>query len=666
MTRALILLAFIFFSALYFIGPFPAGSWIRHSSVSPGEYVNNWYDSATGKCYYSFSVINPTLWSGQPTFSRYHRGGPHDAGIVDTNGVMYFSGANNVGQDGFGNTTGTTTGAMVAVPTDSAGNTILPIAGIFQTLNPDNGENWFTAAWSSVASGGVVYVAGDTKNGLRGQGPGLATQTKFVKVTMPNNDTVVKIEGYQMCLALTNHDSVISWGAGNYNYALMQGNTPVSNAPGYVHIATGWHPYDIAGGGIMSYILADSVSGVDTFYSVWSGGWQYDPGYQGIGASGTPKTVPQNITNNAFMHPMTSVTHAVQVTSNTETAYFLGANGKGYDIGGNAVATIGNGQSLNFAVYTTNPAPYGGTNSFPYNWDEAQGELMVDTIYNFLPGINDITNIYTGHSNCWFVYVQEANGNEYSWGRNKGTAVGCNQIDNNNGKSIIIIDADPSNGNIASSYPDSWTCVWPNFVYFPPSSGTPTTGTEQSPTSSPYCVTHGSSSPCNIYTISTTAAPTVSAGSNQTISTSSTHLAGVATGAGTSIVNYTTWTQTGGPVAAVIAAPGYQGTLVTGMTATGVYTFKDSAITNNFMTNTATMTVTVTSGCQGCIPVPAVGTIHWISLNKINYEKLIADYAIIRRHEGVGPKSLPGADVYGDPRPSGGYRDDRGLFLGGE
>jgi K319-like protein len=525
-----------------------------------------------------FVNITPTAWTNQPAYSQWGGGGPHDAIDCDTLGVIRTSGANNVGQDGIGSTTATTAGAFVTVTTDSAGNTLPPMAGFLMTMNPDNGENWFTAINSTVASGGKVYVAGDTKNGIRGNGTaGNATQTKFVLVPMPNSDTIVKMEGFQMILALSNHDSVLSWGNSNGTYGLGQGNSPVSNAPGYVHIGTGWHAYDIGSGGIFSWILADSVSGANTYYSIWSFGWQYDAGYQGIGTGiGTVHTTPQNVTNSPYMTKMTGHIHATKVTCNTETTYFICADGTLWDIGGNACGTINNGKEIDYATYSP-----------PYEWNEAQNSYMQDTIYHVMPGITDFDTVYTGHSNSWGTSAHEISGPIWAWGRNKGTYLGPGAIDQNNGKSIIVIDANYTNGNIASTYPNSWDQVWADTVAWPNSAGY-----EISQASSPYCVGNPSGSPCNIYTIPTTSPPTISAGPNQNISTSSTTLAGVAHGQGGSIVNYSTWSQVSGPNTAIITAPGYQNTQVSGLI-TGTYTFKDSVTDNNWRTNTATMTVTV-------------------------------------------------------------------------
>src|ERR1700678_1660389 len=147
---------------------FPIGSWKRNSYIVPAEYITTAYDSVNHQWYQAFVSFTPTLWTNQPAYSQWGGGGPHDAIVCDTLGVVRTSGNNNVGQCGIGSTSPTTSGAFVTVTTDSAGNTLPPMAGYLMTLNPTNGENWFTVLRSTVASGGKVYVAGCTQDGIRG------------------------------------------------------------------------------------------------------------------------------------------------------------------------------------------------------------------------------------------------------------------------------------------------------------------------------------------------------------------------------------------------------------------------------------------------------------------------------------------------------------------
>lgn len=88
--------------------------------------------------------------------------------------------------------------------------------------------------------------------------------------------------------------------------------------------------------------------------------------------------------------------------------------------------------------------------------------------------------------------------------------------------------------------------------------------------------------------------PTVSAGSNQTITlpTNSTTLVGTATGNGGATISTHTWTQVSGPNSAVILTPSNTTTIVSGLIQ-GVYTFQLSATDNNSNTSINSMTVTV-------------------------------------------------------------------------
>ncbi len=89
-------------------------------------------------------------------------------------------------------------------------------------------------------------------------------------------------------------------------------------------------------------------------------------------------------------------------------------------------------------------------------------------------------------------------------------------------------------------------------------------------------------------------APTVSAGSNQTISlpTDSVSLLGTATGNNGATISTTVWAQVKGPNVPTIASPGTLPTTVTGLVA-GIYAFSLTATDNNGLSNSALVTVIV-------------------------------------------------------------------------
>ena len=98
----------------------------------------------------------------------------------------------------------------------------------------------------------------------------------------------------------------------------------------------------------------------------------------------------------------------------------------------------------------------------------------------------------------------------------------------------------------------------------------------------------------------TEVAPTVSAGKGQaiTLPTSSTTLAGTATGNDGATIKGLSWKQDSGPATAKIASPGSISTAVTGLTAAGEYVFTLTATDNNGKSSNGSITVTVDPGVE--------------------------------------------------------------------
>jgi Secretion system C-terminal sorting domain/PKD domain len=101
-------------------------------------------------------------------------------------------------------------------------------------------------------------------------------------------------------------------------------------------------------------------------------------------------------------------------------------------------------------------------------------------------------------------------------------------------------------------------------------------------------------------------APVVNAGSDQTITlpVNTVVLTGAASGSNGATISSTEWTQTSGPNAGTIAASSNLSSNVTGLIQ-GVYTFQLSATDNNGLSNTSSLTVTISADPQASPTVNA-------------------------------------------------------------
>lgn len=583
MTNKVIWAVVVFmFGAFYFTSPFATGSWKRSSYISAGEYRPMGYDSLNHQAYYYPNGSGqPQAFTGQPPYWQTVVGGPHDYGGTDTAGGVWMAGSNEAGQEGTGSVGGTSITAMQHIPNDSAGNALPPISQVFFTGN-QNANFWFTALVSTYATGGKVWVAGQLQDYVRGNGTaGIAAQSSFVPVTILNNDTIIKVCGLYSIFALTSQGKVQSWGANKDSFSLCQGSSP-SSSPAYVQgIPSGWKAYDVTSNVVGTWIFCDS--GNHQYHKILTGGWQYDPAYQGRGSNDTHgHSYLQDVTNNAFLHPMTQngARWVISATCNSETYYFICNDGSLWDIGGNAVGTIGNGKSMNLS-------------SVNWFYNQGQNNFNQDTVYNVAPGTTNWTGVYCSPSNCWYVYATTSDGKLYGWGNNKGGELW-------NG----ILDPNFSSGQIHAAYPNSWCILWPTLI------GWPGTAIVDKITTSPYCALNPSGSPCSTYVIPTAAPPTVTPANQSTVAAGFTMTGQTVAAASPYFINSTTWSQVSGPNTAIIQFPSALNTYIYGLI-TGTYTFQLSAIDNNLRTGSATMTLTVGApGCGNCITLPVNVKFH--------------------------------------------------------
>jgi alpha-tubulin suppressor-like RCC1 family protein len=505
--------------------------------IGLGEYYCLAYDTMT---HAAISVANGQPIAGAPANPIAAVGGAHDFAFIDSAGNVWMSGANSFGECGVGNMNAVTTPTQIME--DSAGNPFTNVAQIYMS--------GAALGWSSTAikTDGTLWGWGDMTGGNTGDGTTGAEETKPVQIVFPAGTVIAKAAPGVAMIALDSTGQVWTWGAAGGAYFLAQNTMN----PDYEHPHTITLPskaVDIAGGSLVNYALLEDGS----LY-----GWSYDPSYLCLG-SVQPSDAP--VLLNSKLNLPAKIT---KVASNSQATYVILADGTLWSWGDDACGEMGIGTELDYATYMA-----------PYAWDQGTAEKLQQVPVQIAPGKNNFTDVFAGSpAYVFYTWAEDADNHLFSWGRNKGSVLGDG-----------VEDADPVNGNLDSVYPNSWDRPWITEV-------DPFTLGPLVQASSPYCVDNPSGFPCNIYTIPVTAPPTCGAGANQSISGTSTTLAGTASGNGGSTVTYHVWTQMSGPSSAII-------TLNSGLTPTvsalvaGTYTFLLTATDNNWRTSTSTVNIVV-------------------------------------------------------------------------
>lgn len=556
----LVLLGFTF-REFFFGTPHTASNrWV----IGPGEYFSGLVDKSNGKLYQL--VDQPTHFTNVPDSFVDVAGGAHHMLALTVGGRVAAWGDNQNGELGIGSLVNQVN--PVFITTDSLG---------VQFGNVKKIMAGGTIGWNSFAlkNDGTLWGWGDLSAGTRGNNTFGGQTTRPVQIPFPTGTVIVDFSASFFCLALDNAGNVWTWGAeGAFNnfgapYILAQGtSTPNSRVPTKQTYPAGVIIKQIAGGG------AQSSWALGTNGHVY--GWAYDLTYAGV------TNTNKNLSNFGFNAIDLTDTLGLPTTidtliTNSMFTLAILSDSTIWGWGSNACANAGF-QGINYRLYRTPSGVFA-----PYAWSQGRDEAMQIRPVQIMKGKHNFTKIFGSVSlNYWF-NAEDVHDSLYMWGRNKG-GVGGN----------LIGGVDSVAGDIQALYPNNWDVNNPTYI-------------------NPFGRNYIIRTTCQLFKDTTGAqlqltyplntsgsAPTVSAGSTQTISTSYTVLKGSYTVTSPARGAYNVlWQNTGRPAGApipLIPLIANDTVPVSNLTVIGAYTFTYTVQDNNFKTSTASVTINVTAG----------------------------------------------------------------------
>ena len=572
-------------------------------SIANGEYANFILDNSTQTLYGNGSggtgIGSNNNVPGYPVVCQFPTAGTkiafvaaglHTASCIDVSGNVYFTGPNEDGTMGNGTTTGTAY-SFVKIATDANGNPFTGITSLRMGSSNFTGGAGYGAIIYAIKSDGTLWVWGNTSGGYAGNGTYGQAQTRPTQVTgFPAGTKIVKVVTSVITIALDANGGVWTW-AGNGTPALL-GNSSQTDYETPHQITLPAKATDIAGGGFFSYALLSTGS----LY-----GWGWYTGYLGLGsiasAGGGVSPPSQPISLDASLNLPARIAH---LSTNNTTTYVILTDGSLWAWGGNECGQVGIGSELDYAKYTVNPAPYGGTPS-PYAWDQdmSTGQFQVHKPVNIAPGMNNFVGLSEGVCAVWYKYAVDGNGQLYSWGRNKSGVLA-------NG----VVIGNWVNGMIDATYPNSLDVSYITAIN--PFAAPQTT----IQTTSPLCLTTPTASYCSVYSIPANTKPSalIAGVKNGSVNiTASTASLDGSSSTDNVHISYYVWSQVSGPSASTITIPSGKKVTISGLK-TGTYVFQLRVTDNGWMSDSTKYTVNVNTGTTTLHPVDSAGPAQTITL----------------------------------------------------
>lgn len=462
---------------LYILFFIPFASFGQLYQVSPAEYTCG---IVRTDIHQMWAIVGDTLTlPNTPPCVLQVASGAHGQMIIACDSTVWYQGDNLSGEGGQGNTSPIT--GFAKITTDSIGN---PFKNVIQVLCAGTTS---TNPYYSLAlkSDGTLWVWGITRYGISGDGTGGAlTTTRPIQVPFPAGTFITKIQGSIFIQVVDSAGNEWRWGA-NFGffaqYLLGQGTgSPITNSPTKVTFpGTTSRVVDIAAGGTWCFsLMANGRLYASTYFGIYA-----------IVGSGPYTSGPAASTTPFRVDTATGLPAAIRhIYCNNNGTFFILVDSTLWFAGDNSNGNAGDGTELNYAIYTTNPAPYGGTTPFVYAWDQDASTCQYPyrKPHQIAPGKHNFVSVFVTTSINYCAWAIDAYDNLYAWGRGKGGVLGDQLFS--------------PGSNIDGIYPNGTDR--PYITKVNPFQNTVI------PVTCPYCITHPSGSPCNTYTNVATTPPT--------------------------------------------------------------------------------------------------------------------------------------------------------------
>jgi len=342
--------------------------------------------------------------------------GLHGGAAVDVNGYVWGWGQDESGELG----NGTISSDMFIVPvkilTDVTGAAFNNVSQIYCYYS--NSENRGAYA---IKNDGTLWIWGDAEQGMQGNGTAGSFITRPTQIVLPGGRKAKQLAAGNTLVLLCTDGTVWTCGGGQTGENPNLGYESTGNDYLTLHQIT--LPTNIVQVAGATNEFSYALTSTGTLYG-WGRYGSYMGGTGGYAANIYLNTPTDLTTRLNLPHPVRSI------TANMVCSHAILTDGTLWGWGDNAQGGVGNGHELNFAKTTV-----------PYTWDFGPAELLQQAPVQITTR-NDFVAVWGAGPFVLFDFAETADGQLYSWGRNKGAVLG-------NG----IIGCTPP---IQASYPNSW------------------------------------------------------------------------------------------------------------------------------------------------------------------------------------------------------------------